>query len=128
MRKYVALTIVTGLMSVATASATQTSTSDLVAACQNEAKAAYSLAWRMEPTLRPSIDAHRKRQSAACAAFATGKTNTTAALSQCLRESSAGPVHVQRARHMDHAHMARQRELCRALGGDVKPSANPPAQ
>jgi hypothetical protein len=26
-------------------------------------------------------------------------------------------MHVQRARHQDHAHIERQRDLCRELGG-----------
>jgi hypothetical protein len=115
MRNVFALTIFTGLALTGLANAAQPSTNDKVSACQKEAKVGYALAWRNEPSLRPSIEGHRKRMSAACAAFVAGKTSLTAALSQCLRESSSGPAHVQRARNQDHAHIARQRDLCREL-------------
>jgi hypothetical protein len=124
MRNVFALTIITGLALTGLASAAQPSTNDKVSACQKEAKAGYALAWRNEPSLRPSIEGHRKRMSAACAAFVTGKANSTAALSQCLRETSSGPAHVQRARNQDHAHIARQRDLCRELAGTGR--SNPP--
>ena len=126
MRKVFALTIITGLALTGLANATQSTPNDKVAACQKEAKAGYALAWRMEPSLRHSIEGHRKRMSDACAAFVTGKTGATSALSQCLRESSSGPAHVQRARNQDHAHIARQRDLCRDLAGTGR--VNPPAQ
>jgi hypothetical protein len=124
MRNVFALTIFTGLALTGLASAAQPSTNDKVSACQKEAKAGYALAWRNEPTLRPSIEGHRKRMSAACAAFVAGKATSTAALSQCLRETSSGPAHVQRARNQDHAHIARQRDLCRDLAGTGR--TNPP--
>jgi len=126
MRNVFALTIVTGLALTGLASAAQPSKNDKVSTCQKEAKAGYALAWRMEPSLRPSIEEHRKRMSAACAAFVAGKSTSTAALSQCLRETSSGPAHVQRARNQDHAHIARQRDLCKALSGTGH--ANPPQQ
>jgi hypothetical protein len=126
MRNVFALTIVTGLALTGLANATQSAPNDKVSACQNEARAGYALAWRMEPSLRPSIKEHRKRMSDACAAFVAGKSSSTAALSQCLRETSSGPAHVQRARNQDHAHIARQRDLCRDLAGTGR--ANPPPQ
>ncbi len=126
MRNVFALTIVTGLALTGLANAAQTAPKDKVSACQNEARAGYALAWRMEPSLRPSIEEHRKRMSDACAAFVAGKASSTAALSRCLRETSSGPAHVQRARNQDHAHIARQRELCRDLAGTGR--ANPPLQ
>lgn len=126
MRKVFALTIMTGLALTGLANATQSTPNEKVAACQKEAKAGYALAWRMEPSLRHSIEGHRKRMSDACAAFVTGKAGATSALSQCLRESSSGPAHVQRARNQDHAHIARQRDLCRDLAGTGR--VNPPAQ
>lgn len=126
MRKVFALTIITGLALTGLANATQSSPNDKVSACQKEARAGYALAWRMEPTLRPAIDGHRKRMTAACAAFVAGKASSTSALAQCLRETSSGPVHVQRARNQDHEHIARQRDLCRDLAGTGR--VNPPAQ
>lgn len=125
MRRFIALTVVTGLALLGAASAAQTTPSDKVSACQQEAKAGYALAWRMEPSLRPSIESHRKRMTEACAAFVTGKTGSTAALSRCLRESSAGPAHVQRARHQAHSHIERQRDLCRELAGSGQRPINP---
>jgi hypothetical protein len=126
MRNVFALTIFTGLALTGLANAAQPSTNDKVSACQKEAKAGYALAWRMEPSLRPSIESHRKRMSEACAAFVAGKASSTSALSQCLRETSNGPAHVQRARNQDHGHIARQRDLCRDLAGTGR--AHPPAQ
>lgn len=120
MRNVFALTIVTGLALTGMANATQSAPNDKVAACQNEARAGYALAWRMEPSLRPSIEEHRKRMSEACAAFVAGKSTSKAALAQCLRETSSGPAHAQRARNQDHAHIARQRNLCRDLAGAVR--------
>lgn len=117
MHKVVALTVFAGLALAGVASAAQAVTPEKVAACQKEAKAGYALAWRMEPSLRPSIESHRKRMSEACAAFASGKSDSIGALTRCLTETSSGPVHVQRARNQDLAHIERQRDLCRDLGG-----------
>jgi len=125
MRNVFALTIITGFALTGLANATQSAPGDKVSACQKEAKAGYALAWRMEPSLRPSIDGHRKRMSDACAAFVSGKSSTTAALSQCLRETSSGPAHAQRARNQDHAHIARQRDLCRELAGTGRKNPSP---
>jgi hypothetical protein len=126
MRNVFALTIFTGLALTGLANAAQPSTNDKVSACQKEANVGYALAWRMEPSLRPSIEEHRKRMSDACAAFVAGKATSTAALLQCLRETSSGPAHAQRARNQDHAHIARQRDLCRKLSGTGR--SNPPQQ
>ena len=118
MHKLIAATLAAGLISASTASATQQSRDDVIAACQKEAKTGYALAWQMEPSLRTTIDSHRKKMSEACAAFASGSITTTAALSQCLHETSAGPVHIQRDRDRDENHIARQRQLCRDLGAE----------
>ncbi len=126
MRKVITLTVFAGLALAGVAGAAQTAPADKVAACQKEAKAGYALAWRMEPSLRPSIESHRKRMSEACAAFASGKSDSIGVLTRCLRETSSGPAHVQRARNQDHAHIERQRELCRELGG-ARAGAQQPA-
>ncbi|MEQ1755390.1 MAG: hypothetical protein ABL973_14810 [Micropepsaceae bacterium] len=116
MRRVISATLAAGVLATSVAWATNSSREDLVTACQREAQSSYALAWKMEPSLRGSIETHRRKMSAACAAFVTGGTNTTAVLSQCLHETSAGPVHIQRARNMDRQHIARQRALCRSLG------------
>ena len=115
MRRIISVTLAAGVLATSVAWAANSSRDDLVAACQKEARTSYALAWKMEPSLRNSIETHRKKMSAACAAFVTCGTTSTAALSQCLHETSAGPVHVQRARNMDHEHIAKQRDLCRSL-------------
>lgn len=84
----------------------------LAAMCQAEAKAGYARAWKLEPSLRPSIADHRVRMSAACARVAAEKTT---ALNACLAEAARGPRHVQRGRNMDRDHVARQKDLCRQL-------------
>lgn len=116
MRKILAASFVAGLIATTAAYATQNSRDDLIAACRKEAETGYSLARKTEPSLRAMIDQHRQRMSAACVAFASGNLSTTAALSQCLHETSAGPLHIQRDRAMDRKSVARQRDLCRALG------------
>ena len=116
MRRIISVTLAAGVLATSVAWAANSSREELVAACQKEARSSYSLAWKMEPSLRDSIETHRKRMSDACAAFVSGSTSSTAALSQCLHETSAGPVHIQRARNMDREHIAKQRELCRSLG------------
>lgn len=116
MRRIISVTLAAGFLATSVAWAANGSRDELVTACQKEAKSSYALAWKMEPSLRDSIETHRKKMSAACAAFVTGGTASTAALSQCLHESSAGPVHVQRARNMDREHIAKQRDLCHSLG------------
>ena len=118
MHRLIATSLAAVLISVSTASATQTPRADVIAACQKEATSGYALAWKMEPSLRTTIDSHRKKMSEACAAFASGKVTTTQALSQCLHETSAGPVHIQRDRARDEAHIARQRLLCKELGNE----------
>lgn len=120
MRRLFAASVVSALIAASTAAATQATRDDVIAACQKEAKAGYALAWKMEPSLRTTIDTHRRKMSEACAAFASGKVTTTAALSQCLHETSAGPVHIQRARDRDREHIARQRDLCRELGAEKR--------
>lgn len=128
MLKVIVVTVFTGLALAGVAGAAQTVPSDKVAACQKEANAGYALAWRMEPTLRPSIESHRKRMSEACAAFASGKSDSIGVLTRCLTETSSGPAHVQRARNLDHAHIERQRDLCRDLGGAGTGAQQPAAR
>jgi hypothetical protein len=120
MRKLIAASLAAGLIATSAASATQNSRADVIAACQKEAATGYALAWKMEPSLRSTIDSHRKKMSNACAAFASGTISTTAALSQCLHETSAGPVHIQSGRDRDREHIARQRDLCRELGAEKR--------
>lgn len=116
MRKLLAATFLVGLAATTVASATQSPRAELVASCQKEALSGHAMALRMEPSLRNTIESHRKKMSAVCAIFASGNANTTGALSQCLHEASAGLLHTQRGRNMDRAHASRQRELCQALG------------
>lgn len=116
MRKTVLLAFATGFALTLAGSPAQAASKASVATCQKEANGGYALALRMEPSLRASIESHRKQLSAACAAFASGKSGA-AALSQCLRATSSGPAHIQRARYQDHGHIARQREICRDLAG-----------
>ena len=125
MRRVVGALFLTGLLVTSNAMATQTSRDDLVSACQKEAKSGNALAWKMEPSLRNVIEDHRKKMSAACMAFVTGTNSSTAALSQCLHETSAGTLHIQRDRNMDRPHLARQRDLCRALGAQTKQGPAP---
>jgi hypothetical protein len=120
MRKLIAASLAAGLIATSAASATQNSRADVISACQKEANAGYSQAWKMEPSLRSTIESHRKKMSEACAAFASGTLTTTVALSQCLHETSAGPVHIQGGRDRDREHIARQRQLCRELGADKR--------
>lgn len=101
---------------MASATGTQAVAPEKVEACTREAEAGYGRAYQIEPSLRPVIQSHRKKMSEACLAFLSGKTDATSALTRCLREASAGPVHVQRARNRDVAHVARQKQACRALG------------
>ena len=126
MRKTIAVTFALAVLTGAVASAAQNSRGELISACQKEAQSGYALAMKMEPSLKNSIVAHRKNLSTACAAFATGKSNSTAMLSNCLHQTSAGPVHIQRGRIFDRPHVARVRELCRALGDAASGGVNPP--
>lgn len=89
------------------------SAGDGVTACQAEAKSGHARAWTLEPSLRPMIEGHRTRMSAACARVATEKKAD--ALAECLAEAARGPRHIQRGRNMDRDHIARQKELCRKL-------------
>lgn len=120
MGKMAGALLAAGLVLGGEAMATQASREDLVAACQREAARGHALAWRMEPSLRNGIEGQRKQMSAACAAFLAGGRGTTALLSQCLHEASQGPLHIQRGRNMDRAHVERQKDLCRALGGQTE--------
>jgi hypothetical protein len=86
---------------------------DTLTACQIEARAGFATAWRLEPSLRAAIDAHRNRMTVACARLAGEKS--TAAREACLAEAARGPRHIQRGRNMDRDHVARQKAACRAI-------------
>lgn len=92
------------------------SAGDRVTACQAEARSGHARAWALEPSLRPMIDDHRARMSAACVRVATAKKAD--ALAECLAEAARGPRHIQRGRNMDRDHIARQKELCRKLAAN----------
>jgi hypothetical protein len=110
------LALLAGFGLLASTTSTQAVSPEKVEACTSEAQSGYGRALRMEPSLRPVILSHRKRMSDACLAFLAGKTDATSALTRCLREASAGPVQVQRARNRDSGHVVRQKEACRVLG------------
>lgn len=125
MRKMAGALLAVGLVWGGDAVATQGAREDLVAACQREAARGQALAWRMEPSLRNTIQGQRKRMSEACAAFLAGG-GSTSALSQCLHEAAQGQMHIQRDRNQDRTHIERQKEICRALGGKKMRVAGPP--
>ncbi|MFN8949387.1 MAG: hypothetical protein ACK6DM_04710 [Alphaproteobacteria bacterium] len=112
--RHAALVLLAGVGLLLSTSPTQAVAPEKVEACTTEARSGYARALRQEPSLAPAILTHRKRMSDACLAFLSGKTDATSALTRCLREASAGPVHVQRARNRDTAHVARQKVACRA--------------
>lgn len=112
--RHAALVLLAGIGLLASTTPTQAVSPEKVEACTTEARSGYARALQLEPSLAPSILTHRKRMSDACLAFLAGNTSSTAALTRCLREASAGPVHVQRARNRDTAHVARQKVACRA--------------
>jgi hypothetical protein len=96
------------------ASATPSSLDGLVAQCSFVASRSHAQAWRLEPSLRPTIEAHRDLMSAACARWlSTEKTDVL--LSQCLAQAVSGPRHIQRGRNMDRPYIERQQNLCRKL-------------
>lgn len=86
----------------------------LVAQCSREAVRSHERAWKLEPTLRPTIEAHRDLMSAACARWLSSE-RTEVLLTQCLAQAAAGPRHIQRGRNMDRARIARQQELCHKI-------------
>jgi hypothetical protein len=96
------------------ASATPSVVDGLVAQCSQEASHAHAQAWRLEPTLRPTIEAHRDLMSTACVRWLSAE-KTDVLLSQCLAQASAGPRHIQGGRNMDRAYIERQQLLCRKL-------------
>ncbi|MDZ4739155.1 MAG: hypothetical protein SGJ03_04545 [Alphaproteobacteria bacterium] len=120
MRKVVRALLAAGLVLGADAMAAQTSSADLVTACQREAARGQALAWRMEPSLRGIIEGQRRHMSEACAAFLLGGHGSTQALSHCLHAASHGQMHIQRDRNQDRAHVERQKDHCLALGGETK--------
>ena len=87
-----------------------------VAACVSEAQSAHDWAFRLEPSLRPLIEAQRKKLSDVCVSLSNAHgLEAEELLAACEREAAAGPRHIQRGRNMDRAHIARQRAACRAL-------------
>lgn len=115
--KKVALFAVAAALFGATApsvSATPSAVDGLVAQCSREAARAHERAWRLEPSLRPTIEAHRDLMSAACARWLSSE-KTEVLLTQCLTQAAAGPRHIQRGRNMDRARIERQQELCRKI-------------
>ena len=100
--------------------AQQASGESLGAACVREAQTSHAKAWRLEPSLRPTIEGQRARMAAACTSLASARGSVVAdALAACLSEAGQGPRHIQRGRDMDRAHIARQREICRALAAQA---------
>ena len=101
------------------ATAQQTAQSSGAIACISEAQLSHDWAWRMEPSLRPTIETQRRRLSDLCVSLssATG-AEAQGLLSDCLREAGEGPRHIQRGRDMDREHVSRQRAACRAAAGD----------
>lgn len=84
-------------------------------ACAREANAGHETAWRLEPSLRSTIESHRARMSEICTKLATASGSKAALLEDCLAEAAKGPRHIQRGRNMDRDHVARQKDLCRKL-------------
>lgn len=115
MRKITASLLVLLLAMLGEAAAKAAPAHTPIAACQAEAQSGHVTAWRLEPSLRPAIDAHRARMSEACAQLTAENASKTDALDACLAEAARGPRHIQRGRNMDRDHVARQRELCRKL-------------
>lgn len=96
------------------ASATPSALDGLVAQCSREASRSHERAWRLEPSLRPTIEAHRDLMSAACARWLSAE-KTEVLLTQCLSQAASGPRHIQRGRNMDRARIERQQDLCRKI-------------
>lgn len=116
MNKVVAFTLAAGLlgMMAPVASATPSALDGLVAQCSREASRSHERAWRLEPSLRPTIEAHRDLMSAACARWLSAE-RTEVLLSQCLTQAASGPKHIQDGRNIDLPRIERQRELCRKI-------------
>lgn len=100
--------------SIPVASATPSSLDGLVAQCSREAARSHEQTWRLEPTLRPTIEAHRDLMSAACARWLSSE-KTDVLLTQCLSQAVAGPRHIRDGRNIDGAYIERQQNLCRKL-------------
>ena len=100
--------------SMSDASATPSTVDGLVAQCSQEAGHAHAQAWRLEPSLRPTIEAHRDLMSTACVRWLSAE-KTDVLLSQCLAQAAAGPRHIQRGRNRDRAYIERQQNLCRKI-------------
>jgi hypothetical protein len=96
------------------ASATPSVLDGLVAQCSREASRSHERAWRLEPSLRPTIEAHRDLMSAACARWLSAE-KTEVLLSQCLTQAASGPRHIQDGRNVDLTRIERQQELCRKI-------------
>jgi hypothetical protein len=99
---------------IPSASATPSAVDGLIAQCSNEAARSHAQAWRLEPTLRPVIEAHRDLMSTACVRWLSAE-KTDVLLSQCLAQAASGPRHIQRGRNMDRAYVERQQAICRKL-------------
>jgi hypothetical protein len=116
MRNFAILTMAAALFGapVPMASATPSSLDGLVAQCVRGAAHAHEQAWRLEPSLRPTIQAHRDLMSAACARWLSAE-KADVLLSQCLQQAATGPHEFQRGRNPDHTYIERQQGLCRKI-------------
>src|SRR5262245_15679783 len=79
---------------VPSASAASTTVETLVAQCKREAVRSHERAYRLEPSLRTTIEAHRDLMETACVRWLTTE-RTEVLLSQCLDQATGGPQHIQ---------------------------------
>ena len=115
MLKYAAFAAVVLLLMPSPADAKST-TDARVSACVAEAQSSHDWAFRLEPSLRPMIEAQRKTLSDVCVSLSAAHgLEAEELLARCEREAAAGPRHIQDGRNMDRAHIARQRKACRAV-------------
>lgn len=115
MKKLALLTLTASLLGTAqVALAAPSNIEGLVALCAREAARSHDRAWKLEPTLRPTIEAHRDLMSAACARWLSSE-RTEVLLTQCLSQAASGPRHIRHGRNMDRTRIQRQQDLCRKI-------------